>query len=117
MKENGFPKSERLLKRGEFQRLSRQLWKVHTEHFIIIRGEINGESRRIGVTVSRKVGKAVTRNRAKRMIREFYRLNKPLFSLSEYNFIAKPGVNCLRYQEVVRELTMGLKLLGKKKCQ
>jgi RNase P protein component len=51
------------------------------------------------------------------MIREFYRLNKPLFLLSDYNFIAKPGVACLVFPELVRELTLGLKLLGKKKCQ
>jgi ribonuclease P protein component len=116
MKENGFPKSERLLKRRDFQALSRYSWKVHTEHFIIICGGINSESSRIGITVSRKVGNAVTRNRAKRMIREFYRLNKTLFSLYDYNIIAKPGVDLLVYSELVRELTMGLKLLGKKKC-
>jgi len=114
MKENDFPKSERLVKRRDFQCLSKQSWKVHTEHFIIICGKKNSDSRRIGITVSRKVGNAVKRNRTKRMIREFYRLNKPFFLLSDYNFIAKAGVDCMVYPEIVRELTIGLKLLGKK---
>jgi len=114
MKENDFPKSERLVKRRDFQCLSKQSWKVYTEHFIIICGMKKSESRRIGITVSRKVGNAVKRNRAKRMIREFYRLNKPRFLLSDYNFIAKAGVASMVYPEIVRELTIGLKLLGKK---
>lgn len=35
------------------------------------------DTRRVGYTVSTKLGKAVTRNRIRRRLREIYRLNSP----------------------------------------
>ena len=35
------------------------------------------DTRRVGYTVSTKLGKAVTRNRIRRQLREIYRLNSP----------------------------------------
>ena len=112
----GYPKTERLLKRRDYLRLSGPERKVQTEHFIILCGDTIGDKGRIGITVSRRVGNAVARNRTKRMIREFYRLNKPLFLLTEYNVIAKPGAARLVFADFVRELTNALHRLGKKQC-
>jgi ribonuclease P protein component len=107
-----FPKSERLLKRNEFLQLSSSRRKIHTKHFIIIRGDAGAQSTRIGITASRKTGNAVARNRCKRLIREFYRRNKGLFIASDYNVIAKPGAAQLAYQDVIQELTDALQRLG-----
>ena len=100
------------MKRHEFLQLAGSGRKIHTAHFIIIRGEASGQSTRIGITASRKTGNAVARNRCKRFIREFYRLNKGLFIPSDYNFIVKPGAARLEYHEIVRELALALKRLG-----
>lgn len=108
----GFPKAERLLKRSEFLRLSSRSRKIHSQHFIILRGETSGLSTRIGITVSRKTGNAVARNRCKRLIREFFRLNKELFLSSDYNIIAKPGAARLEFMDIVRELKSALQRLG-----
>jgi ribonuclease P protein component len=107
----GFSKAERLLKRHEFLRLAGHGRKIHTQNFIVIRAESGGASARIGATVSRRTGNAVVRNRIKRMIREFYRLNKELFVTADYNIIAKPGAARLEYPEILRELTHALQRL------
>jgi ribonuclease P protein component len=107
-----FPKSERLLKRREFLQLSSSGRKIHTKHFIIIRSDAGVLLTRIGITVSRKTGNAVSRNRCKRMIREFYRLNKGLFIATDYNVIAKPGAAKMEFLDLVQELADSLRRLG-----
>ncbi len=113
MTAHDFPKAERLLKRGDFLRLSARGRKLHAQHFIILRADGDGAVPRIGITVSRKVGNAVARNRLKRMIREFFRLNKEIFSAADYNIIAKPGAARLTFHELVRELSAAVARLPK----
>jgi ribonuclease P protein component len=79
------------------------------DHFIVIVTPSDDGRARIGVTASRKVGNAVQRNRIKRLVREFYRLNKPLFSDMECNVIARKGADRLTLDEVARELSRALK--------
>ena len=111
--QQGFPKTERLLKRKDYLLLAgSRVRKIQTQHFIVMRGENKGSASRIGITASRKTGNAVARNRSKRLIREFYRLNKALFLAADYNIIAKPGASRLGYTLLVQELTGALQRLG-----
>jgi ribonuclease P protein component len=56
--------------------LSRQGKKIQNRLFIIFYTPGRQSSSRLGITVARKVGNAVTRNRVKRLVREYYRLNR-----------------------------------------
>ncbi len=47
--------------------------KLNSERFVLFGRENNLEHHRLGITVSRKVGGAVVRNRVKRLIREIFR--------------------------------------------
>ena len=71
-----FTKKDRLLSRAEFLRLSRCGKRAQNSYFIAVYGPGPNEKSRLGITVSRKVGKATTRNCIKRYAREFFRLNR-----------------------------------------
>ncbi len=87
----GFPKAARIRRRGEFLALGRTGQKRRTEQFVLLLRQTATASR-LGVTVSRKVGSAVTRNRLKRRIREAFRRHEARAQfMCDVVVIAKPG--------------------------
>lgn len=60
-------------------------------------------SNRIGISISKKVGNAVQRNRAKRIIRAAYRLRESDFPVGlDIVFAVRPGIDGCREQDVGR---------------
>lgn len=104
-----FGKDERLLKRVEFLTVTEGGKKVHTRNFIIFTRPNNLSFSRIGITVSRKVGNAVRRNRVKRVVREFFRLNKAKIEKGiDIVVIAKREAVGIGFSEVSLELGRAL---------
>lgn len=68
-----FPKEERVLERRDFLRAQTRGKKVTTAHLIGVAVPSRVGRRRLGLTVSSKVGNAVERNQVKRWLREIYR--------------------------------------------
>ncbi|RLA94503.1 MAG: ribonuclease P protein component, partial [Deltaproteobacteria bacterium] len=76
-----------------------------TKNFVIIIHQNNRDLRRLGISVSKKVGGAVKRNRVKRLVREFFRLNKDQLPESkDFLFVAKPGSIELNYSTLSQEM-------------
>lgn len=68
---------------------------------------------RVGFTASRKVGKAVVRNRARRRLKAVAREILPLFALPghDYVLIARAGTVDRPYPALIRDLKKALKRL------
>lgn len=87
-----FPKEERLLKRRDFLRVQGRGKKVTTPHLIGVALPSKEKRRRVGLTVSTKVGNAVERNRVKRWLREIVRNEKATLPADlDLVIIARPG--------------------------
>ncbi len=80
-----FRRSERLLLSRDFQRVARQGIRIASRDLVMLvapawRGAGGeGPIRRLGITVSRRVGPAVQRNRLKRGVREWFRHSQGKF--------------------------------------
>ena len=105
MKSFSFPKNERLLNREDFVNLNRFGKRYRSTHFTVIFRHNGLGINRLGITVSKKTGNAVVRNRVKRRVREFFRLHKKDFPQGyEIAVIANNGAGDLIFREIKEEL-------------
>jgi ribonuclease P protein component len=74
--DQSFPKTDRLLKRGAFRRVYETGQKVHGRLFTAFVIPTESGGLRIGLTVTRKTGNSVARNRCRRLLREAFRRNR-----------------------------------------
>ena len=100
-----FSKTDRILKRPDFIHLSNSGIKIQNKNFIAAFQKGGIDRTRIGITVSKRVGGAVTRNRLKRLVREFFRLHKHgLTHYLDINIIAKKNVSQRSSKEIYASL-------------
>lgn len=78
---SSFPKSSRLLKSHQFSRVAKYGRTLSGKFLFVHICESRNPTLKLGLTVSRKFGKAVRRNRFKRLVREAFRLNQHRFPL------------------------------------
>ena len=94
--------SDRVKKRAHFQMTQERGRKHHTLNFLVVvlpRGD-EGPAR-VGITVTKKVGNAVERNRIKRIVREVFRRERTRFPKGcDIVWIAKHGCADMTYAKV-----------------
>lgn len=100
----GLKKSERLARKSEFDRVYRNGNRWVTRFFVAYILKKNEGPLRLGVVASRKVGNSVLRGRAKRFLREAFRLNRPEGAASaDLVLIARAAINAVGYKEIEKE--------------
>ncbi len=72
-------KEERLRLKRDFRRVFTKGKSVSNDYVRLVYLENGLDHPRIAVVVRKKIGKAVFRNRLRRLVKEFYRLNKERF--------------------------------------
>ncbi len=128
MRPQGFPASLRLKKRREFLFVQGRGKKIHLRNFLVFvtkgRSPRRGTASlpeslaeppptRIGVTVTRKIGNAVARNRIKRLIREGFRRRRRDFAPGlDIVWVAKRGASAIHYSDVLAQIDDLLRRLG-----
>jgi len=90
----GLPRTRRLRKRADFQNIYRIGVRV-VGRFIVVFAVTGPEAKnRLGITASRKIGSAVTRNRCKRRIRELYRQNRSQLPNGDIDVVVNARRGC-----------------------
>ena len=105
MSKFSFNRKERVKKRSDFLLIYKNGQNFETKNFRITIMACKREFRRLGLSVSKKTGRAVQRNYLKRQLREYFRLNKDLFPInSDIIITAKHGAAEKNYNDIKSEL-------------
>jgi len=110
-----FPKSFHLRRPSDFELAYKKGMKKHSGGFVLFRRANDLGHPRLGLSVSRKFGGAVSRNRIKRLIREVVRLNWREWEAggSDIVVVAKKGAGSYGFNDVTSELSRSFALAGK----
>ncbi len=97
-----FSAANRLRKSSEIQQVLSSGRRYYARCFTcVVLYRDDQASSRLGLTVSRKVGKAWLRNRCKRRVRELFRQHRSWFPAhADVHVIAKPSLASMDYQEL-----------------
>lgn len=103
---HGFPRTARLTRRAEFNRVFSKGRRIRTRYFTLIAAPAN-ESARLGLAIGRRCDRrAVERNRIKRMIRDVFRQT----DLPAFDVVVTASARAARQpnQSLRRDLRHGL---------
>ena len=100
----------RLKKRKQFNWTFKNGKAIHSKNLIIVFNESKGKDYKVGFSVTKKVGKAVVRNKVKRRLREI--LTGLRFNIQNHHtmiFIAKPSIVETKFLDIQSEVVELLK--------
>jgi ribonuclease P protein component len=115
--QGSFPKSHRLLRHSDFERVykqGRRHFSAHMTAFYLRRPDDELKGARVGFTVSKALGGAVQRNRIRRRLREAVRLNGFPYDMS-VDVVINPKRSALsaEFSDLQNEVTKAFQVIEK----
>jgi ribonuclease P protein component len=105
MNKRSFGKDEKIRKRRDYLRIYQEGVRTGSKHFVALMDGNRSGKTRLGIAVSKKVGNAVSRNRIKRLVREYFRVRKDSLPASkDIVIVVKQDISFLKCQDVCVEL-------------
>ncbi len=100
------PKDALLRKRSDFLRVYERGKRLTSKHLVLhyLKEGTESTGPRLGITVTKKCGNAVRRNRWKRLIREAYRLHRQEVPAVSFVVTVKRGVEIPSFQALEKEM-------------
>lgn len=97
-------KTYRVKRPQDFQAIFDRGSSVANRRFVVYSLAVARPHFRVGLSVSKKLGNAVTRNRVKRKLRHILMELGPDLECQDFVVIARRGVETMSYQEIKRNL-------------
>ncbi|MFZ9659171.1 MAG: ribonuclease P protein component [Arcobacteraceae bacterium] len=107
-------KQHRVKSTKEFNRIYKSNIKWHTHSFVAFFK--SSQQTKLGFVASKKVGNAVNRNRAKRLLRSIILKNESTLPSGEYVFVAKEDILKCTYAVLSKDFTYAMKKMGLNKA-
>jgi len=107
-----FPKTRRLLRRGDFLRVQRRGARAKGKSLVLIAMSTRQPTGRAGLVVSKKVGNAPVRNLLKRRLRHILRENKNTFARRDLVIMALPEAAHFSFEELQKDFFQTLYALN-----
>jgi ribonuclease P protein component len=85
-----FTKASRVRRRGEFKRVFDLALRTKGRYVTVLIAPNTEGTARLGIVASRRLGDAVRRNRAKRLIREVFRQSQPVSVRQGFDVVVIP---------------------------
>ena len=99
-------KNYRMKKNSQFDYVFKNGKTLKHGKLLVFYSKSKLKSPKIGIVVSKKIGKSVTRNHVKRLMREAIQHNwSSLNSSYNYVFVARQGIENLSFSEINHSLT------------
>jgi ribonuclease P protein component len=111
----GFPRTARLLRHADFERVYKQGKRHFAAHMTVFYlRQIAGAGLRVGFTVGKAIGSAVERNRVRRRLRESVRLHRSEL-VAPVDIVINPKRSVLKvhFSELESEIRRAFQVIGK----
>lgn len=107
-----FTSDHRIRKRREYQRVYEYGRKASTKSFVLFCAPNDLGRPRLGLTVTKRCGGAVERNRIKRLLREWFRANTGALPSLDFVIHPRQGAHRMTLEQLSREMTAGIRRLA-----